>query len=223
MNDVEFWSTGAGVTAQGTGHLQGVVQYFVRLSGCAHKVCPIRSDCDEAYSFNQQAGSITSVFKTVDAALEQVGVGGWLHITGGEPTESPGFEPLVREAVASGLRVHIQTGGMSAVEVPFDWLTVSPKVPLRKLKQTYGHELVVVYQGQSDDTLLELSGSTGFWYFYLSPLWVGGHGGEASNAGETAKAVLRLNMRGGSSELGRQHNGRQWLAAIQAHKYWGVR
>ncbi|QDP54769.1 MAG: putative 4Fe-4S single cluster domain [Prokaryotic dsDNA virus sp.] len=218
MKDVEFWSTGGGLTAQGTGHLQGLMQYFIRLSGCSHKGCPIRDECDEHYSFSSSAGSRTSVHAVVDNAIQEVGVGGWLHITGGEPTESPAFEPLVQEAQAQGLKVHIQTGGMRAVEVPYDWLTVSPKVPLRKLKQTYGHEMVVVYKGQSDEELLELV-DTGYWYYYLSPLWCDELRLE-KNASEAYAAVTRLNAR---SRGYRQHNGRQWLMAIQAHKHWGIR
>lgn len=220
MKDTEFWCSSLGVTFQGTGHLIGARQYFVRLSGCSHKRCPIRSECDEATSFGAQAGHRTSVHKVVDTALESVGVGGWLHITGGEPTESSAFDDLVREATGSGLRVHIQTGGMRGVEVPYDWLTVSPKVPLRHLAQTYGHEMVVVYTGQEDEELLELSRSTAFWYYYLSPLWVDAPRGEASNSIEAAQTVHRLGTVG---EGVRQHNGRQWMMGVQAHKYWGVK
>ena len=218
--DVEFWRTSRGTTYQGTGHMIGVRQYFVRMAGCSHAQCPIRKECDEFPSFGKQAGTRTSVHETIDAALAEVGVGGWLHITGGEPTENPAFEELVRQSIAAGLKVHIQTGGMRAVEVPYDWLTVSPKVPLRNLAQRYGHELVVVYDSQSDDELLEFSRTTGFWYYYLSPLWVGAPRGHASNNTETAAAIDRLHERNSAEH--RHHNGRQWMLGIQAHKYWGI-
>jgi organic radical activating enzyme len=218
----DLWYTSSGLTVQGTGHLAGVVQYFIRLSGCDHKGCQIRALCDEARSFSFHAGSKTTVRQIVDRALEELGHGGWLHITGGEPTQNPAFYPLIREASEAGLKVHIQTSGIAGIEAPYDWLTVSPKTPLSALRQTYGQEMVVVYQGQSDEELLEMSRSTGFWYYYLSPLWLPG-ANEMENARATADAVIRLNRRSNDDGLQRHHNGRQWLAALQAHKFWGVK
>ena len=206
--------TSEGTTVQGTGHLVGVVQYFVRLAGCSLKSCPIRHACDEVRSFSPKAGSETTVAQVVSRAVDAVGVGGWLHVTGGEPTEAPGFEDLVRAASGAGLRVHIQTSGVRAIEAPFDWLTVSPKVPLDELRQRYGQELAVVYQGQSDDELLELIDRLSFWYAYLVPLTVDG---APYNAEAAMKAVVRLNLRGSREH----HNGRRWLLGIQAHRVWG--
>lgn len=219
---MRFWYTSKGLTAQGTGHLAGVVQYFIRLSGCTHKSCQIRSVCDEAHSFGPNAGSPISVQAVVKEALEKLGPGGWIHITGGEPTENPAFYPLIQAAQDVGLKVHIQTSGIAAIEAPYDWLTVSPKVHLSALQQTYGHEMVVVYQGQSDEELLELSRNTGFWYFYLSPLWLPG-AQEMENPKETVETVIRLNLVSHDNGMQRHHNGRQWLAALQAHKFWSVR
>lgn len=220
--NMDLWYTSQGLTVQGTGHLAGVAQYFIRLSGCSYKACHIRALCDEARSFGAHAGSKTTVQAVVDKALESLGYGGWVHITGGEPTQSPAFMPLVKAASEAGLKVHIQTSGIKAIEAPYDWLTVSPKAPLSALKQTYGQEMVVVYQGQSDEDLLEMSRSTGFWYYYLSPLWLPG-ANEMENARATADAVIRLNRRSNDDGLQRHHNGRQWLAALQAHKFWGVK
>jgi len=202
------------VTIQGTGHLIGVVQYFVRLAGCSLKSCPIRHACDEARSFSHNAGTATTVAAVVSRAVDAVGVGGWLHVTGGEPTEAPGFEHLVRAANGAGLRVHIQTSGVRAIEAPFDWLTVSPKVPLGQLRQRYGSELAVVYQGQTDAELLELVDRLAFWYAYLVPLTVDG---APYNAAAAEEAVVRLNLQGSREH----HNGRRWLLGIQAHRVWG--
>lgn len=218
----EFWFTSKGLTVQGTGHLAGVAQYFIRLSGCTHKHCQIRALCDESRSFSPHAGSKTTVDAVVQAALDYLGPGGWLHITGGEPVQNPAFYPLIQAASSAGLKVHIQTSGIEPVEAPFDWLTVSPKVHVSALQQTYGQEMVVVYTGQTDSELLELSEKTGFWYYYLSPLWLPG-AGEMENAEETVKAVIRLNSVANDDGLRRHHNGRQWLAALQAHKYWGCK
>lgn len=219
---MEFWYTDKGLTVQGTGHLTGVVQYFVRLAGCSHKMCQLRSVCDESSSFSQHAGSRTNVSAIVGAALDQLGPGGWLHITGGEPTQNPAFLPLAHAASQAGLRVHIQTSGIAAIEAPYDWLTVSPKTHLSALKQTYGHEMVVIYDDQSDEELLEWSRSTGFWYFYLQPLWLPSSDA-MHNASKTVETVVRLNRADHDDGLQRHHNGRQWLAALQAHKFWGVR
>lgn len=217
-----FWCTSRGLTVQGTGHMAGVVQYFVRLAGCSHKSCDLRSVCDERSSFSPHAGSKTTTKAVIDEALEALGPGGWLHITGGEPTQNPALYPLVDAASKVGLKIHLQTSGINAIETPYDWLTVSPKAHLSALKQTYGHEMVVVYQDQTDEELRELIRSTGFWYFYLSPLWLPNERA-MDNAGKTAETVIRLNRANQDDGLQRQHNGRQWLAALQAHKFWGVK
>ena len=112
---------------QGTGLNAGVRQYFVRLSGCTVK-CPLRPNCDQPESLSAANGTPTHIDNLVDEALGSVGVGGWLHITGGEPVEHPDIAKLVDRAMSCGLRVQVQTSG----SLPINWesspfVSVSPK------------------------------------------------------------------------------------------------
>jgi organic radical activating enzyme len=209
----EIQVTHIGPTFQGSGHLIGQRQFFIRLAGCNHKRCPIRVDCDERYSLGAQNGGRKSVIDCVDLALDAVGVGGWLHITGGEPTDhGDRLEDLVQRAQREGLRVHLQTAGHVSVDLPVDWLTVSPKVPARKLEQCEGNELLVVYTGQEQEELVDFYEQTRFMHYFLQPLWVDAPRGEASNSKDTAQTLHELNEAGG-----------KWAFTIQAHKYWGIK
>lgn len=215
-------ATWQGTTIQGSGHLLGVRQHFIRFAGCSVKTCPIRRDCDEVYSLNKLNGYLIESEEVVDRAVQEVGTGGWLHITGGEPTDQyEELEELVRLAQRRKLKVHIQTSGVRAVEMPFDWLTVSPKIPAQHLEQQYGQEILVVYEGQPLEELEAYRGHSRYWYYYLQPKWESREGGKgvAINGPQTAEAVSKLQR----NTQGRRHfNGQDWMMTIQAHKYWGV-
>lgn len=220
----ELQVTFRGPTFQGSGHLLGVRQFFVRFAGCSVKSCPIRRDCDEQFALKKENGSRVSVRQVIDEALEEVGVGGWLHVTGGEPTDQyAGLEALLQEAQNERLKVHVQSSGTRALEMPFDWLTVSPKVPARKLEQTFGHELLLVWDGHKPEEMREYMEATRFWYYYLQPKWSGERatGGAVSQEElvQTAHEVSRQQI--SASEGARHHNAGEWLLTIQAHKYWG--
>lgn len=186
------------VSVQGTGHLAGVVQYFVRFAGCSVR-CPIRGECDEPDALKREAGAELEADDVARRAMLAVGCGSWLHITGGEPTDQPdGLREMVAAAHHAGLRVHIQTSGVR--EVPWcEWVTVSPKSELR---QRCGDELVLVDRGQGIDELRALQAHTGFRHYFLLPLWGG-------DAGTSYQKVIRM--------------GRPWRLAAQQHKHWGVR
>lgn len=208
-------------TIQGTGHLLGVRQHFVRFAGCSVKTCPIRRDCDETFSLNKLNGYLVEPEAVIDQAIDEVGAGGWLHITGGEPTDQPEeLAELVKLAHRAKLKVHLQTSGIRAIEMPYDWLTVSPKVPARHLEQRYGHELIVIYENQTPEELQAYAESTSYWYYYLQPKWEARDGGvgQAVNGPETGEAVNALR----SKDTSRHFNGRDWMMTIQAHKHWGL-
>jgi organic radical activating enzyme len=201
---------------QGTGHLLGVRQHFVRFAGCSLKGCPIRNYCDEPRALGTQRGIRRSPRSIVEPALEEVGEGGWLHITGGEPTDQMDeLSDLCRVAHANGLRIHIQTAGIRAIEFPFDWLTVSPKTSAHKLRQRYGHELVMVYNGQALEDLQEFE-SLRFWYHYLVPL------DERGASSVMPKAQLLDELAELRAAHGRHHNAGPWMLTVQAHKLWGM-
>lgn len=196
---------------QGEGHLSGKVMRFIRFAGCSVRSClmhPVNrpaAPCDTDWSLK---GMADPAALSADA-LREVGVNGWVSITGGEPLEQPkALEGLIAELRRSGLLVNIQTSGTHWVTCPWDWLTVSPKCSSSELVQTFGQELKVVYHGQSDEELKEFYLRTKFWNYYLMPLW----GKSGPNTAETIAAVHRLNR-----------NGQPWELTTQAHKWWGVR
>ncbi len=196
-----------GPTLQGTGHLAGVRQCFVRLAGCRLASCHLRSVCDESLSLSTQSGSEYSFDEILARALTHVGDGGWLHVTGGEPTDSPHLFQFLELAKSRGLRIHLQTHGGNRVPLGVaDWLTVSPKVPLADLRVTerLQGEMIVVYDGQPLQDLAELHRETSFGHYWLQPKWRG-------NA-TVGSIVFPI------TELGKL--GIEWRGAVQAHKYW---
>jgi len=141
-------------------------------------------------------------------AEQQVGLGGWIHITGGEPSDNPKLPEFLALARERGFATHLQTHGGN--DLPYDacdWVTVSPKVLLDDLKvrgSSHG-EMVVVLNGQSLEELTALQFETRFARYYLQPKWADG---AAQSGLEETIAKLR-------------EMGSAWLGTIQAHKYWG--
>jgi len=197
----DIWVNNTFTSYQGTGHLLGMRQHFIRFAGCG-VACPIRTQCDEQPALTRRHATQRSIDDLVAESMGAVGNGGWVHITGGEPTDQDaGLQGLVRELRRNGMYVHVQTSGVRRVPVQWDWITVSPKVkpPL----QTFGQELVVIDDGSwSADDLRSVADATKFWIYYLCPLW--GRSPELTSA--LAKAA-----------------GPDWNMTIQAHKHWGVR
>jgi len=186
-------------------------QWFIRCGGCTVK-CPIRDVCDEPDSLNPTSGELVDVAVLADEALAEVGQGGWVHITGGEPCEQPdALTALGIELERRDLRVHLQTSGTLPVPIRTDWVTVSPKFHAAGLKWTWGQELVVVYDPMfiTDlDVLRAYSVLTRFYDYYLCPLWVND---VASNASECFDIIKQLNS-----------EGLRWRMTGQFHKYMGV-
>ena len=185
--------------------------HFIRFAGCRVKSCPLHPIngglCDTDWS-RKDSIPLDHIEKLADTALMRVGQNGWVCITGGEPLEQPdALAVLISELKRRGLLVNIQTSGTIWVTCPWDWLTVSPKCPAADLAQTFGQELKVVYQGQTDDELAAYWARGRFWNYYLMPLWREG----THNVKETIAAVRRMNER-----------GQQWELTTQSHKWWGV-
>ena len=180
---------------QGTGHLLGTRQWFVRFAGCSVR-CPIRKDCDEPNSLTRKHATLRSPDELVQGALDS-GTG-WMHVTGGEPTDQPeGLQHLVMLARERGLKVHIQSSGVRHVPCQWDWLTISPKV--FPLEHTFGQECIVVDDGSWDvERLSKLRESTKFWCYYLVPL-----------SHENTDLTVKL-----AADAG-------WDMTIQAHHHWG--
>lgn len=200
------------VSLQGEGHLAGKRTAFIRFAGCSVHTCPMHpvndNTCDTDWKTRYACGE-GEISGLARWALGEVGQGGWVSITGGEPTDQfEAFNFLAGEVRALGMQLNIQTAGTRIVPCPWDWLTVSPKVPRELLRQDFGQELKIVYRGQGMDELEDWFRNTKFWNYYLMPHW--GAGGP--NMQETVEAVHKAYERGLRFEL-----------TTQAHKTWGVR
>jgi organic radical activating enzyme len=107
-------------SVQGEGTWTGTPAVFVRLAGC-NLSCAF---CDTDYALTSLA--------SVDEVVAQVrAVGGacpMVILTGGEPLAQRATRTLIDALRADGRRIHIESNGTIATELPDDvWLTVSPK------------------------------------------------------------------------------------------------
>ncbi|GAC1655668.1 MAG: radical SAM protein [Vulcanimicrobiaceae bacterium] len=105
---------------QGEGSYSGTPAVFVRLAGC-NLSCDF---CDTDYSLK--------ALLCVQEVLEEVRrVGGdcpMVILTGGEPLAQTQSLHLIEALRADGRRVHIESNGTIATDLPPDvWLTISPK------------------------------------------------------------------------------------------------
>ncbi len=201
------------VTFQGSGHLVGKRQYFVRLAGC-HVKCPIRKVCDEQEALPSLMGNDVAPSEVAERAVAEVGEFGWIHITGGEPCEQP--EELQRLGMAAEsrkLRVHLHTSGMLPVPIRTDWLTVSPKSPeLQWNRNNWAQECIVVYDQSwviDVGVLRAMQMFTNCYDYYLQPLWMPDG---SSNVAETLEMLDRLNR-----------CGCPWDLSLQVHKFIGIK
>lgn len=107
-------------SVQGEGTFTGTPAVFVRLAGC-NLSCAF---CDTDYSLKFVA-STEDVIKMV---RDSGGDCPMVILTGGEPLAQAGVVELIDALRKDGRRVHIESNGTIATELPPDvWLTVSPK------------------------------------------------------------------------------------------------
>ena len=194
------------VSIQGTGHLVGQPQYFVRLAGCSVMSCPIRQECDEPDALSRHLGQSEDAGEVALRAVREMGRGGWLHITGGEPfDQKEAVTQLGIDARRMGLRVHYQTSGAREVGVPYDWLTVSPKVAPGDLKVTTGSELVLLDTQVTIEEIRSMYRMTRFLHYFLQPV----HGRDRRATIDKLLLADRC--------------GLPWRFTDQMHKTWEVR
>ncbi|MGD1067472.1 MAG: 7-carboxy-7-deazaguanine synthase QueE [Vulcanimicrobiaceae bacterium] len=107
-------------SVQGEGTWTGTPAVFVRLAGC-NLSCAF---CDTDYALKFFA-SIEEIVARVRAEGEGCPM---VILTGGEPLAQAETRALIDALRADGRRVHIESNGTMATELPPDvWLTVSPK------------------------------------------------------------------------------------------------
>lgn len=197
---------------QGEGHLAGKRMFFIRFAGCNIADCPMHpvnaNTCDTNWMTQQTLDGAGALSALADVAQREVGVGGWVSITGGEPTNQ--FEAmnfLAGELRNRQLQLNIQTAGQAIIPCPWDWLTVSPKGSRAKMRQDFGQELKLVYTGQSLGELIAWYNSTKFWNYYLMPYWENGR----CNMKETVDMVHAA-----------YQEGMRWELTTQMHKWAGI-
>lgn len=125
-------------TIQGEGALLGVPMTFVRLAGCSVGC----AHCDTDYKVSRRM----ELRELVREVCGLTAIGGWVWLTGGEPTDHD-IAPLVDALSGAGLKVALATSGHRPLPSrffgPVSWLSVSPHDPM-KWVQKLGDELKVV-------------------------------------------------------------------------------
>lgn len=180
---------------QGEGAYTGTPAVFVRLAGC-NLSCAF---CDTDYSLKRMLS-----IQNVVAEVQQTGGDcPMVILTGGEPLAQVQTPALIEALRADGRRVHIESNGTIATELPPDvWLTVSPKERLSPQMALRANEAKLIVDGRvplewvaqfSEDTKL-----------FLQP-----EGNKAANIALAVEAV--------------KHDPARLRLSLQTHKFIGVR
>lgn len=124
-------------SVQGEGAYAGTPAVFVRLAGC-NLNCRF---CDTDYSlkFFARADEIVARVRELGGACPMV------VLTGGEPTMQRDIRALIDALRADGRRVHIESNGVIALDLPKDvWLTISPKERLHPAQAARANEAKLI-------------------------------------------------------------------------------
>jgi 7-carboxy-7-deazaguanine synthase len=182
-------------SVQGEGTWTGTPAVFVRLAGC-NLSCAF---CDTDYALKFFA-SVADVVRRVG---EEGGACPLVILTGGEPLAQREALALVDALRADGRRVHIESNGTLATELPDDvWLTVSPKERLSPEMARRANEAKLIVDGRVPEEWLGAFGDT-------TPLFLQPEGNKPSNVALAVEAAKRA-------------PGRLRLS-LQTHKFIGVR
>ena len=165
-------------TLQGEGGQSGRPAVFLRFSGCnlwsgreEDRYKAICQFCDTNFwgTDGENGGKYATAEEVVNKVSQLYPSGfanKYVVCTGGEPMLQLD-EALVESFHKQGFEVGIETNGTIAVNLPLDWICVSPKENT-KIEQRSGDELKIVYpQGQMNPLEWE---NLDFTYFYLSPM-----------------------------------------------------
>ena len=128
-------------SVQGEGTWVGTPAVFVRLAGC-NLNCRF---CDTDYSVK----AFLSVEQVIARISELGGDCPMVVLTGGEPLAQRESSGLIAALRADGRRVHIESNGSIAVELPDDvWLTISPKERLHPAMAGRANEVKLIVDGR---------------------------------------------------------------------------
>ncbi len=134
---------------QGEGEFTGTPAVFVRLAGC-NLSCDF---CDTDYSLK----FLASVDDVV-AKVCELGKGcPMVVLTGGEPLAQREAVDLIERLRRDGRRVHIESNGTIATELPPDvWLCISPKERVDARMAKRANEVKLIVDGAVPEQWLEL-------------------------------------------------------------------
>ena len=128
-------------SVQGEGTYAGTPAVFVRLAGC-NLNCRF---CDTDFSVRFFA----SIEDVVARVRELGGECPMVVLTGGEPFAQAETPALIAALLADGRRVHIESNGSIATELPAGvWLTVSPKERLHPAMAARANEIKLIVDGR---------------------------------------------------------------------------
>ena len=128
-------------SVQGEGTHTGTPAIFVRLAGC-NLACAF---CDTDYAVREFA----SVAEVLGRVREAGGDCPLVVLTGGEPLAQAESPALIEALRADGRRVHIESNGTIATDLPADvWLTVSPKERLDPRMAARANEAKLIVDGR---------------------------------------------------------------------------
>lgn len=134
---------------QGEGEFTGTPAVFVRLAGC-NLSCDF---CDTDYSLKFFASVDDVVAKVRDLGKDCPMV----VLTGGEPLAQSEAVDLIEALRRDGRRVHIESNGTIAAELPADvWLCVSPKERVDARMAKRANEVKLIVDGGVPEQWLEL-------------------------------------------------------------------
>jgi len=183
-------------SVQGEGTWTGTPAVFVRLAGC-NLNCRF---CDTDYSLKEYA----SVANIVARVRELGGACPTVILTGGEPLAQRESSALIDALRDDGRRVHIESNGSIAVDLPSDvWLTVSPKERLDPSMAARANEIKLIVDGRVPSEWLASFDER------VVPTFLQPEGNKRANVALALEAAKALPAR--------------FRLGLQTHKFIGVR
>lgn len=186
-------------SVQGEGFHSGIPHVFIRFGNCN-----LRCEwCDTDFLTYEERTLSSIVDEVLSYNCERV------IFTGGEPAMQD-LDTIGTILKQHGLKLSIETNGTIPVDPIIDWICVSPKdqmYPNVAIKQRTGHELKVVYVGQSLDMYNELK--EGFEHHFIQPCYI-----ESDSVEANGRSFSQV------EELVKLSQG--WRLSLQTHKWMGV-